>query len=91
MSLTHPQYTRDRQALDETMRATPDDLFHLCELARLLIRYEGFPGAEDIHRDLQATLGRWQLSKDELFRRTREIHQTRPVYRNSDSAQEDWF
>jgi hypothetical protein len=90
MQQTHPQYGKDRPAVSELLQAEPDD-YHLCELARLLIRYEGFPGADDIKRDLDIALRNWKLTKEVLFERTREIHQQRPVYRPGSSTQEDWL
>ncbi|WP_164929371.1 DUF3288 family protein [Gloeobacter violaceus] len=90
MHQTHPQYHKDRQAVNQLMQDAPGD-YPLAELARLLIRYRGFPGAEDIQRDLQGMLKTWQLTEEALFERTRLIHTSRPVYRNSDASQEDWF
>jgi hypothetical protein len=46
---------------------------HLVDLARLMSRYEGFPGADDLRDDLAKTLGLWALSRDELHGRTRAI------------------
>lgn len=89
MTQTHPQYRKDRQVLTELLQAAPED-YPLAELARLVIRYDGFPGAEDIRLDLDKALGNWQLTREDLFARTREIHLLRPVYRSSDSDQEDW-
>ena len=89
MSQTHPQYQKDRQALNQVTQEGQND-YNLAELARLLIRYEGFPGAEDLKRDIQALLQSWQLTKESLFERTRQIHTARPVYRNSDASAEDW-
>lgn len=64
--------------------------YDLVELARLRIRYTGFPGAQDIWRDLEALLGRWHLSEAELFRQTRAIHRTGSAYQESFSNRDDW-
>jgi hypothetical protein len=45
----------------------------LVDLARLLRRYDGFPGAEDLREDLEKTLRLWGLSLEELHNRTREL------------------
>jgi len=45
----------------------------LVDAARLLMRYEGFPGAHDLQEDLAKVLRLWGLSREELHGRTREI------------------
>ncbi|MFM7471345.1 MAG: DUF3288 family protein, partial [Nodosilinea sp.] len=47
----HPQYKNDRQVVSQLLLADRSDL-NLVELARLIIRYDGFPGARDIQSDL---------------------------------------
>ena len=64
--------------------------YNLAELARLITRYEGFPGARDIQADLKKALNRWQLSEDELFEKTRAIHQQGEVYKGLGRGREDW-
>ena len=86
---THPQYKTDRQLLNQLMAGDDSD-FNLVELARLMIRYEGFPGARDIQKDLQKTLEKWQLSQDQLFEKTRAIHQQGDVYKGLGRGREDW-
>lgn len=85
----HPQYKADRQLLNQLIAGEASD-FNLVELARLLIRYQGFPGAYDIQNDLQKALKTWQLTEDTLFERTRAIHQQGEVYRNLGRGREDW-
>lgn len=51
---------------------TPADA-HLVDAARLLMRYQGFPGARDIQDDLERLLRLWQLTRDALHARTRAI------------------
>ena len=86
---THPQYKTDRQLLNQLMAGDDSD-FNLVELARLMIRYEGFTGARDIQKDLQKTLEKWQLSQDQLFEKTRAIHQQGDVYKGLGRGREDW-
>jgi hypothetical protein len=85
----HPQYKADRQLLNQLMAGDDSD-FNLAELARLLIRYEGFPGARDIQNDLKKALQRWNLTEGQLFEKTRAIHQQGDVYKGLGRGREDW-
>ncbi|MBE9177753.1 DUF3288 family protein [Oculatella sp. LEGE 06141] len=86
----HPQWSDDRQTLNSLLNSEPTD-FNLAELARLRVRYCGFPGARDIQTDLDKILSQWQLTEDALFTKTREIHQTIQVYKGRGRRQrEDW-
>jgi hypothetical protein len=85
----HPQYSKDRQLLNQLMAGDDSD-FNLVELARLMIRYEGFPGARDIQNDLKKTLQKWKLTEEQLFEKTRTIHQQGDVYKGLGRGREDW-
>jgi hypothetical protein len=85
----HPQYHTDRQLLTELLAAEPTDR-NLADLARLRIRYQGFPGARDIQADLDKALSRWQLSEAELFAKTRQIHAVKKVYASQNTGRDDW-
>jgi hypothetical protein len=85
----HPLYSDDRQIVHSLLNDQPTDL-NLAELARLRIRYRGFPGARDIQTDLDKILQKWQLTEEELFSKTRQLHQTAQVYRGRASQREDW-
>lgn len=85
----HPQYKDDRQLLNQLMGAEPTD-YNLAELARLIIRYEGFPGARDIQADLQKRLQQWQLTETELFAKARTIHADGSIYKGLGRGREDW-
>ncbi|NEQ49538.1 MAG: DUF3288 family protein [Leptolyngbya sp. SIO3F4] len=87
--LTHPQYKKDREVVTELLNAEVTD-FNLIELARLRIRYDGFPGARDIQQDLDKALVNWSLTEDELMAKTREIHQTEMLYKAQRTKKEDW-
>ena len=70
---THPLDGTDRDAIDRLLAVpTPAD-DHLVDAARLLMRYEGFPGAADLKDDLVKALRLWGLSRDQLHLRTRQI------------------
>jgi len=86
----HPQYKGDREILTTLLQSSPND-YNLVELARLNIRYQGFPGARDIQQDLATILQQWQLTVEELYEKTREIHSTGKIYRKSAGGdEEDW-
>lgn len=86
----HPQYIADRQIVNALLAGEPDD-YSLAELARLIMRYQGFPGAYDIQADLKKVMNRWKYTEDALFEKTRSIHQTGGVYRNVNGrGGEDW-
>ncbi|KMM16766.1 DUF3288 family protein [Synechococcus sp. GFB01] len=70
---SHPLHALDRQVVDRLLAAaTPAD-DHLVDAARLLMRYEGFPGASDLQADLHKALRLWGLSREQLQERTRAI------------------
>lgn len=85
----HPLWAIDRTVVTQLLQDTPTD-YNLAELARLKIRYTGFPGAQDIQDDLDKILGLWQMTEAELYEKTREIHARKKVYRTQTDAQEDW-
>lgn len=85
----HPQYKVDREAVNQLLAGEATD-YNLVELARLMIRYEGFPGARDIQTDLKKAMTRWQLTEDALFAKTRAIHQQGDVYKGLGRGREDW-
>jgi hypothetical protein len=89
----HPQYDTDRALLNELIaqvQESPPSDWVLAEVARLRIRYHGFPGAWDLQRDLDQILEQWGLSEEELFARTRQIHARGQVYGRSFSTRDDW-
>jgi Protein of unknown function (DUF3288) len=88
----HPQERRDREVLNLIAQSPADDPLALVELARLRIRYEGFPGAIEIKETLDQILHRWNLTEAELFAKTRAIHQNERIYqvKSKFNPQEDW-
>ena len=69
----HPLHAGDRQVIDRLLAADPPADDHLVDAARLLMRYEGFPGASDLRDDLERLLRLWGLDRDQLHQRTRAI------------------
>lgn len=88
----HPQERKDQATINELLNATQPDNFQLAELARLKIRYRGFPGARKIQQDLELLLQQWNLTEDKLFALTREIHSQGGIYnvRSNKRPEEDW-
>jgi hypothetical protein len=88
---THPLEKSDRQIINQLLQEEPSDR-NLAELARLRIRYQGFPGARDMQQDLESILNRWQLTEEQLYQKTRQIHHQNPVYktRNENKDRQDW-
>jgi formate dehydrogenase assembly factor FdhD len=87
----HPQEKRDTEIVERLLQQEPSD-YNRAELARLRIRYCGFPGAREIQQNLDKVLQKWQLSEEELFEFTRQLHQVGQVYKRGGDAQgqDDW-
>lgn len=88
----HPLYGRDRNLVESLLFADPTN-YNLAELARLRIRYQGFPGARDIQADLDTVMERWGFATEaELFEKTREIHAGGDIYKSTGKkgTAEDW-
>ena len=69
----HPLYSTDRENLDRLCAVdspTPDNFV---ELARLMIRYQDFSGAEDLKSDMDKLLKKWRINRDKLEAMTRKI------------------
>jgi Protein of unknown function (DUF3288) len=88
----HPQEKKDRETISQIMQGNAEDPVSLAELARLRIRYRGFPGALAIQDSLEQIMKKWGLTEAELFAKTREIHNSNRIYqvRSKFQEQEDW-
>ena len=70
---THPLHATDKIIIDSLItKETPEDL-DLINLARLINRYDNFPGEIDIKVDIEKTLKFWKLKKDDLFSITKKL------------------
>ena len=87
----HPREKSDRAVLENLLQGQPNN-YNLLELARLTIRYRGFPGARDIQQGLQKVLHNWQLTEEQLYQKTRQIYQGEHPYRErfKSDNQQDW-
>ena len=69
----HPLYSIDRDHIDRLIaKEVPEDR-DIVELARLLLRYEGFPGVSDLHEDMKKILNLWGITRDVLNVKARVI------------------
>lgn len=87
----HPREAKDRLVVNNLLHSEPND-YNLAELARLKIRYQGFPGARSLQQDLQTILHNWQLTEEQLYQKTRTIHREQKIYsdRFKGDRQQDW-
>lgn len=87
----HPQAKKDKEIIDRLLREEPNP-YNYAELARLRIRYCEFPGARDLQRNLDTILQKWELTEEQLFEKTRQLHLTGQVYKRGGNSQspDDW-
>ena len=70
---THPLHSTDKKIIDSLItKVVPED-FDLINLARLINRYEEFPGETEIKEDIEKTLKFWKITKEILFSKTRKL------------------
>ena len=69
----HPLYLIDRENLNRLLAKNSPQEKDLIDVARLLIRYEAFPGVEDLKLDLKKLLKIWGLTRETLNSKTKEI------------------
>ena len=69
----HPLYSADRENLDRLCAKDSPASIDFVELARLLIRYQDFNGAEDINSDIEKLLKKWEINREKLEEITKKI------------------
>ena len=69
----HPLYLTDRENLDRLCGIDTPASIDFVELARLLIRYQDFHGAEDLNADMAKILKKWGINREKLDQITRDI------------------
>ena len=70
---THPLHATDKNIIDSLItKEKPEDL-DLINLARLINRYESFPGEIEIKNDIEKILKFWKFSRNTLFLKTKII------------------
>ena len=83
---THPLHITDKAIIDSLIaKQEPEDLDFI-NLARLINRYTNFPGEFEIKNDIEKILKFWNISKNELFSKTKVIWSKsfRPTNTNKD-------
>ena len=83
---THPLHKTDKNIIDSLItKKTPDDLDYI-NLARLVNRYTNFPGENEIKNDIEKIFNFWNITKNELFLKTKNIWSKsfRPTNTNKD-------
>ncbi|MGK7894579.1 MAG: DUF3288 family protein [Xenococcus sp. (in: cyanobacteria)] len=65
--------------IDKLLQAETNE-YNLLELARLTIRYRGFPGTKAIQKDLATVINKWQLTEEQLYQKSREIYTVNRTY-----------
>ena len=70
---THPLHCIDKNIIDSLItKEIPEDL-DLINLGRLINRYKNFPGENEIKNDIEKILKFWNITKSELFSKTKKI------------------
>ena len=69
----HPLYLTDRENLDRLCAIDSPTSNNFVELARLIIRYQDFRGAEDLNSDMEKLLIKWSINRDKLEAITRKL------------------
>tara|TARA_Y100001968_G_scaffold21673_1_gene17118 strand:- start:2095 stop:2406 length:312 start_codon:yes stop_codon:yes gene_type:complete len=69
----HPLYSIDRENLDRLFAVDVPSSNNFVELARLIIRYQDFRGAEDLNSDMDKLLKKWSIDRKQLEEITRKL------------------
>ncbi len=70
---THPLHSTDKNIIDSLItKEKPEDLDFI-NLARLINRYTNFPGEAEIKNDIKKILNFWNISRNDLFLKTKNI------------------
>ena len=70
---THPLHATDKNIIDSLIiKEKPEDLDFI-NLARLINRYNYFPGEVEMKNDIEKILKFWKITKAELFLKTQQI------------------
>ena len=83
---THPLHAIDKNIIDSLItNENPVDIDYV-NLARLINRYNNFPGEIEIKNDIEKILKFWKITKIELFSKTKNIWSKsfRPINTNKD-------
>ena len=70
---THPLHATDKKIIDSLITKDYPEDFDLINLARLINRYDNFPGETEMKKDIEKTLKFWNLTQDNLFSLTKNL------------------
>ena len=70
---THPLHTLDKDIIDSLITNKKPEDIDFINLARLINRYNNFPGENEIKSDIEKILKFWKITKNELFIKTKSI------------------
>ena len=70
---THPLHTSDKDIIDSLITNKKPEDIDFINLARLINRYNNFPGENEIKDDIEKILKFWEITKNELFSKTKSI------------------
>ena len=70
---THPLHSTDKKIIDSLITKEKPQDFDLINLARLINRYDNFPGEIEIKEDIKKTLKFWKITQDILFSMTKKL------------------
>jgi len=70
---THPLHATDKKIVDSLISKDIPEDFDLINLARLINRYDNFPGEVEIKEDIEKILKFWKITKDILFSKTKRL------------------
>ena len=70
---THPLHLTDKNIIDSLISKKEPEDPDFVNLARLINRYTNFPGEIEIKKDIEKILNFWNITKNELFSKTKKI------------------
>ena len=68
---THPLHSTDQKIIDSLIAKDNPEDFDLINLARLINRYDDFPGERELKEDIEKVLKFWKLTRSNLFLKTK--------------------
>ena len=69
----HPLHATDKKIIDSLITKDRPEDFDFINLARLINRYDNFPGEIEIKEDIQKILKFWNITQDTLFSMTKKL------------------
>ena len=83
---THPLHLTDKNIIDSLITKEKPENIDYINLARLINRYNNFPGETEIKKDIEKILKFWKIKKNELTSITKKIwsNNFRPSNTNKD-------